>query len=189
MYENMIFDEEPETPDECEHRICCEAEDDDTGEVCDNCYCDLDGYCPFSSLWEDCELFGTRVVKGTAYEKWYSLPEESLKELNKYPEFIFLRHSGYWSGVKGQNGQKKVVELLATCVCYDTTMGAIFSLLQRRFRVSVSPVDENLLEIGFIFPEDDEDFPMWTRESIEKSVNWKRKEEKEEKTCLLTEQE
>jgi hypothetical protein len=109
----MMYEEEPKDLEKCEHRICREEEDVNRGEVCDNCYYDLGGYCPFISLWEDCELLTARVAKQTAYMKWYSLKKESLRELNRYPEFIFLKDSGFWSEVGELGGQ---------CECYPGFM-------------------------------------------------------------------
>ena len=94
------------------------------------------------------------------FESWYNLPKEKLDKLKKYPELEFLRHQGKWR-VKS-NG---TIELRTSQVFYDTTMGAIHSLLLQNWRVYVSPSATQLV-VGFLQPCNDPDFPMWTREEI-----------------------
>lgn len=105
---------------------------------------------------------------------WYQLPTKTLRELQRYPEFILLKHNGDWSEIKPQCGEDKVVLLRTNNISYDVGMGAIVSLqVKKNFKVAVKAINMQYIEIMFVFPEEnDEGFKRWSLEKIELYTNW-----------------
>ncbi len=96
-------------------------------------------------------------MKNNEFVGWYQLSKEKRDEIvSNGTEFEDLRHSGTWNkdGIRiFMDGILPTISFRTSAIDYDMAMPKFHKLMDRGFRIHITPVEFHTLQVNFILPK------------------------------------